>query len=107
MLDNRVIELKKQCDYSAGKIEDLEKHMQVLRRREQANKQELLKLQTQMQDQKNSYDEKIMRMNSTIQETEENARLVQNSLTNELSEYKRHNEQVEMVRKKNRSIVES
>lgn len=97
-MENRVNELKKQCDYSAGKIEDLEKHMQVIRKRECSNKQEILKLQTQIQEQKTNYEEKIRKMKSANQEAEENARITQNSLTNELGDYKRHNEQLEMVR---------
>lgn len=97
-MENRVNELKKQCAYSAGKVEDLEKHIQVIRKRECCNKQEILKLQTQIQEQQTYYEEKIRKSTNQIQQAEEDAHILENSLTNQLGEYKRHKEQVEMVR---------
>lgn len=96
-MENRVTELKKQCNYSAEKVEDMEKNMQTLRKREYSSKQEILKLQAQLQEQKHEYEGKLLKMKNTIQETEDNARLIQNDMRNEIGEYKRHTEQTELV----------
>lgn len=95
--ENRVSELKKQCDFSSGKIQDVEKHMQVLRKREYAAKQELLKVQNEFQQQKHKYEDIILKLQKAKHEVEENARLIQNSMANELSDYKRHAEKMELV----------
>lgn len=97
LYENRVTELKKQCDFSSGKIQDLEKHMQVLRKREYAAKQETLKAQNEVQQQKHGYEEMILKLQRAKHDVEENARLIQNSMANELSEYKRHAEKIELV----------
>lgn len=97
LYENSVSELKKQCDFSSGKIQDMEKHMQILRKREYSAKQELLKTQNELQQQKHSYEEMILKIQRNKHEVEENARIKQNSMTNELSEYKRHTEKLELV----------
>lgn len=71
--------------------------MQVLRKREYAAKQELLKTQNEVQQQKHSYEEMILKLQRSKHEIEENARMIQNSMANELSEYKRHAEKMELV----------
>ncbi|KAM7342651.1 mitotic arrest-deficient 1 isoform 2-T2 [Cochliomyia hominivorax] len=96
LYENRVSELKKQCDFSSGKIQDLEKHMQVLRKREYAAKQEVLKAQNEAQQQKHGYEDMILKLQRAKHDVEENARLIQNSMANELSEYKRHAEKIEL-----------
>ncbi|XP_065370340.1 mitotic spindle assembly checkpoint protein MAD1 [Calliphora vicina] len=96
LYENRVSELKKQCDFSSGKIQDLEKHMQVLRKREYAAKQEMLKAQSEVQQQKHGYEDMILKLQRSKHDVEENARLIQNSMANELSEYKRHAEKMEL-----------
>lgn len=97
MYESRVTELKKQCDFSANKIQDLEKHMQLLRKREYAAKQETLKTQNELQDQKHSYEDMVLKLQRAKHDIEENARLIQNTMANELSEYKRHAEKMELV----------
>lgn len=97
LYENRVTELKKQCDFSAGKIQDLEKHMQILRKREYAAKQEMLLAQKETQQQKHDYEDIILKLQRAKHDVEENARLIQNGMANELSEYKRHSEKLELV----------
>ncbi|XP_075168917.1 mitotic arrest-deficient 1 [Haematobia irritans] len=96
LYESRVTELKKQCDFSSTKIQDLEKHMQTLRKREYSAKQEALKVQNELQQQKHSYEDMIMKLQRAKHDIEENARLIQNSMANELSEYKRHSEKIEL-----------
>ncbi|XP_073813448.1 mitotic arrest-deficient 1 [Musca autumnalis] len=96
LYESRVTELKKQCDFSSNKIQDLEKHMQLLRKREHAAKQDLIKAQSELQQQKHGYEEVIIKLQKAKHEVEENARLVQNSMANELGEYKRHAEKIEL-----------
>uniref|UniRef100_A0A1I8PIN8 Mitotic spindle assembly checkpoint protein MAD1 n=1 Tax=Stomoxys calcitrans TaxID=35570 RepID=A0A1I8PIN8_STOCA len=96
LYESRVTELKKQCDFSSNKIQDLEKHMQLLRKREHAAKQEALKAQNELQQQKHGYEDMILKLQRAKHDIEENARLIQNSMANELSEYKRHAEKIEL-----------
>ncbi|XP_005179030.1 mitotic spindle assembly checkpoint protein MAD1 [Musca domestica] len=96
LYESRVSELKKQCEFSSNKIQDLEKHMQLLRKREHAAKQDLIKAQSDLQQQKHGYEEVIIKLQRAKHEVEENARLVQNSMANELGEYKRHAEKIEL-----------
>lgn len=71
--------------------------MQVLRKREYAAKQEMLKVQNDVQQQKHGYEEIISKLQKGKHEAEENARIIQNSMTNELNDYKRHAEKLELV----------
>uniref|UniRef100_A0A1A9X3N0 Mitotic spindle assembly checkpoint protein MAD1 n=1 Tax=Glossina brevipalpis TaxID=37001 RepID=A0A1A9X3N0_9MUSC len=96
LLENRVTELKKQCDFTCTKVQELEKHLQTVRKRENTVKQELIKTQNEAQQHKNSFEEKISKLQKAKQEIEDNARLMQNSLSNELSEFRRHMEKIEL-----------
>uniref|UniRef100_A0A1B0A9Q5 Mitotic spindle assembly checkpoint protein MAD1 n=1 Tax=Glossina pallidipes TaxID=7398 RepID=A0A1B0A9Q5_GLOPL len=96
LLENRVTELKKQCDFSASKVQDLEKHLQVIRKRENVAKQELIKAQNEAQQQKNNFEETILKLQKAKHELEDNARLMQNSMSNELSDFRRHVEKIEL-----------
>lgn len=97
LYESRVAELKKQCEFSSSKIQDLEKHMQLLRKREYGAKQDMLKAQNELQQQKHSYEDMILKLQRAKHDIEENARLIQNSMANELGEYKRHSEKIELV----------
>uniref|UniRef100_A0A1B0AKS3 Uncharacterized protein n=1 Tax=Glossina palpalis gambiensis TaxID=67801 RepID=A0A1B0AKS3_9MUSC len=96
LLENRVTELKKQCDFSTSKVQDLEKHLQVIRKRENVAKQELIKAQSEAQQQKNNFEDTILKLQKAKHELEDDARLMQNSMSNELSEFRRHVEKIEL-----------
>lgn len=89
--------MKKQCDFSANKIEDVEKHLQVVRKREQGAKQELLRTQRELTQIKHRYEEELHKLQRTNLEIEDHSRQMQNSMENELSEYRRHTDKLEMV----------
>ncbi|KAL9874417.1 mitotic arrest-deficient 1 [Glossina fuscipes fuscipes] len=96
LLENRVTELKKQCDFSTSKVQDLEKHLQVIRKRENVAKQELIKSHSEAQQQKNNFEDTILKLQKAKHELEDDARLMQNSMSNELSEFRRHVEKIEL-----------
>ncbi|XP_055852317.1 mitotic spindle assembly checkpoint protein MAD1 [Episyrphus balteatus] len=96
MYDSKVRELTKQCDFSSNKLLDMEKHMTVMRKREQRSKSELTAAKSELNEQKLAYEETIHELQRTNAEIEENARLMQNDLTNELSDYRRHSDKLEM-----------
>lgn len=96
ILESRVSDLLKQCEYSASKAADLEKHLQVVRKREHGYKQEWHKTQKEMEQLKVSYEEQLHHAHSARQQIENDARLAQLGLTNELSEYRILIEKMEM-----------
>lgn len=96
LYESKVRELTKQCDFSSTKIQDLEKHMTMMRKREQRTKSELTTIKNELNDQKLAYEETIHELQRTNAEIDENFRLMQNDLTNELSAYRRHSEKLEM-----------
>lgn len=97
LYESKVSELKKQCNFSSDKILDYEKHMQVLRKREQAAKHEVIRMQKELNEQKHTFEDALHKMERSKLDAEEKAGLELNSLTNELSEYKRISEKLEMV----------
>lgn len=96
LYESKVRELTKQCDFSSNKIQDLEKHLTVMRKREQRAKSDLTAAKNELNEQKLAYEESIYELQRTNAEIEENSRLMQNDLTNELSEYRRHSDKLEM-----------
>lgn len=98
MCGSKVKELQKQCDFSTNKIVDLERHMQNLRKREHATKVENTKLQGELSSTKLELEEKIIVLEKQLNESEDKARLTKNTLENELGEFKRLFERLQMVR---------
>ncbi|XP_053966171.1 mitotic spindle assembly checkpoint protein MAD1 [Anastrepha ludens] len=96
LYESKVTELKKQCDFSANKVQDVEKHLQVVRKREQGAKQELIRTQRELTQQKHRYEEEIHTLQRTKLEIEDHSRQMQNSMENEISEYRRHTDKLEM-----------
>ncbi|XP_067631310.1 mitotic spindle assembly checkpoint protein MAD1 [Eurosta solidaginis] len=96
LYESKVTELKKQCEFSANKVQDVEKHLQVVRKREQGAKQELLRTQRELTQQRHRYEEELHHIQREKLEIEDNARQIQNSMENELSEYRRHTDKLEM-----------
>ncbi|XP_011209603.1 mitotic spindle assembly checkpoint protein MAD1 [Bactrocera dorsalis] len=96
LYESKVTELKKQCDFSANKVQDVEKHLQVVRKREHGAKQELLRTQRELTQLKHRYEEELHKLQRDKLEIEDHSRQMQNSMENELSEYRRHTDKLEM-----------
>lgn len=99
LLEDRVVELKKQCEFSTSKMQDMEKHMRVIRKREHTVREDLLKTQNELQQQKLKFDEIIMKLHKSKLDIENKAREVQNTMAVELNDAKRHADEIETVNK--------
>lgn len=95
LYESKVTELKKQCEFSANKVQDVEKHLQVVRKREHGAKQELLRTQRELTQLKHRYEEELHKLQRDKLEIEDHSRQMQNSMENELSEYRRHTDKLE------------
>ncbi|XP_055380040.1 mitotic spindle assembly checkpoint protein MAD1 [Condylostylus longicornis] len=92
----QVTELKKQCEFSSDKVLDMEKHLKLLRKREATAKQDLIKIKGELDQMKQSYEDKVYTLQRTNCEMEENTRHLQHRLTNEINEYKRVTEKLQI-----------
>ncbi|XP_037945994.1 mitotic spindle assembly checkpoint protein MAD1 isoform X2 [Teleopsis dalmanni] len=96
MYQIQVKDLQKQIDFSANKIQDAETHLQTVRKREQAAKQELLRMQRELNHLKHNSEDTIQKLQKAKYEIETEARQVQNCMTSELEEYRLHTDKLSM-----------
>ncbi|KAH8307734.1 hypothetical protein KR044_011751 [Drosophila immigrans] len=88
--------LKQQCDYTSAKMLELEKHLQVTRKREHSARQEINRAQAEIDEQKLKYESALSVAEQEKSQLEDDAREVQHCISNELSEYKRMSERLEL-----------
>lgn len=88
--------LKEQCDFTSAKMLELEKHLQVIKKREHSARQETNGLQAELEQQKLKFETALSLAEQEKLQLEEDAREVQYCINNELSEYKRLNERAEL-----------
>ncbi|XP_030380672.1 mitotic spindle assembly checkpoint protein MAD1 [Scaptodrosophila lebanonensis] len=98
--------LKEQCDYTSAKMSELEKHLQVVRKREHTAKQEVNRALADLAQQKNKYEQMINQLKQEKLHQEEDARDVQSCINNELSEYRRLFERTDMELQATRNGME-
>lgn len=96
LAESKVSALKQQCDYTSEKLSEMEKHLQVVRKREHTARQEANRLQSEFDQQKLKYEAALTLAEQEKSQLEEDAREVQYSMNNELSEYKRISERAEL-----------
>lgn len=83
--------LEKELKHNTSKAEDLEKHLKLIRNRESKQKIELQKLKKNLEQQKQSYEDKLYQLNKTNAELDDNIRQLTNDMSNEISELNRQN----------------
>ncbi|KAH8370246.1 hypothetical protein KR093_002755 [Drosophila rubida] len=88
--------LKEQCDYTSAKLLDLEKQLQVARKREHSARQEINRAQAEIEEQKLKFESALTQAAQEKLQLEDDAREVQHCISNELSEYKRMSERLEL-----------
>lgn len=89
MLQDKVDQLTKQVDYTTKKSGDLEKHVQVLRKRESTAKEDVLRAQATLKKARQQYDEQAAELRRTNQNLEETLQCMTNDLRNEISNLNR------------------
>ncbi|KAM8714225.1 hypothetical protein ACLKA7_014376 [Drosophila subpalustris] len=94
--DAKADALKQQCDFTSAKMLELEKHLQVMRKREHNARQEINRLQADLDQQKLKFESALSLAEQEKLQLEEDAREVQYCINNELSECKRINERYEL-----------
>ncbi|XP_034479107.1 mitotic spindle assembly checkpoint protein MAD1 [Drosophila innubila] len=94
--DAKADALKEQCDFTSAKMLELEKHLQVIRKREHSARQEINRVQAELEQQKLKFETALGLAKQEKLQLEEDAREVQYCINNELSEYKRINERTEL-----------
>ncbi|ALC42038.1 Mad1 [Drosophila busckii] len=88
--------LKQQCDFTSAKMLELERQVQLLRKREHAARQETTQAIADLAAQKLKYEATISRLKQQQQQAEQDAIELQSALSNEISEYKRSSERSEL-----------
>uniref|UniRef100_U5EX09 Putative attachment n=1 Tax=Corethrella appendiculata TaxID=1370023 RepID=U5EX09_9DIPT len=68
---HQISSLEKQNTYNTNKISDLEKHLSVIRKRENATREELVKCKNSLNIQKQSYDDQVYQLQRDYNELEE------------------------------------
>ncbi|TDG48273.1 hypothetical protein AWZ03_005228 [Drosophila navojoa] len=96
LAESKAQALKEQCDYTSNKVIELEKQLQVVRKREHSARQEANRLVAEAAQQKLKYETALSRVEQERAQMEEDAREVQHCINNELSEYKRMCERAEL-----------
>lgn len=96
LAESKVSALKQQCDFTSEKLAEMEKHLQVVRKREHTARQEANRLQSEFDKQKLKHEAALTLVEQEKTQLEEDARAVQYSINNELSEYKRISERAEL-----------
>ncbi|XP_037924951.1 mitotic spindle assembly checkpoint protein MAD1 isoform X2 [Hermetia illucens] len=96
MYNSKTASLQQQCDFTASKVLDLEKHLAALRKREANAKQDLVKTKNSLNQQKQIYEDTIYTLQKENKELEEKCRAAYNKCSNEIGQYKRELEQLEM-----------
>lgn len=107
LAESKVSALKQQCDYTSEKLAEMEKHLQVVRKREHTARQEANRLQSEFDQQKLKYEAALTLAEQEKTQLEEDAREVQYSINNELSEYKRISERAELELEATQTELES
>ncbi|XP_060657821.1 mitotic spindle assembly checkpoint protein MAD1 [Drosophila nasuta] len=88
--------LKEQCDYTSAKLLEMEKHLQVTRKREHNARQEVNRVLAEVEEQKLKYETALGAAEQEKSQLEDDAREVQHCISNELSEYKRQSERLQL-----------
>lgn len=96
LAESKASALKQQCDYTSEKLAEMEKHLQVVRKREHIARQEANRLQSEFDQQKLKYEAALSQAEQEKTQLEDDAREVQYCINNELSEYKRISERAEL-----------
>lgn len=97
LYSDKVAGLQKQLDRSTNKTAELEKHLKLLRRRQAAEKEELVKVKNQMNQQKQSFEEQIGAMHKTNQELEHTLRKIKYELGSSNAALQEQLKQIETV----------
>ncbi|XP_068145241.1 mitotic spindle assembly checkpoint protein MAD1 [Drosophila tropicalis] len=87
--ESKAAALKEQCDYTSAKMQELEKHLQVVRKREQVATESASRANVELAQQKTKYEAIINQLEKTKMQQEGDARDVHLCIGNELSEYRR------------------
>ncbi|XP_037932082.1 mitotic spindle assembly checkpoint protein MAD1-like [Teleopsis dalmanni] len=89
-------EIDKQHKFSTVKIQDAETHQQVVRKREQAAQQKLVRMQRELIDLKHNSEDTIQKLKNAKDEIETEVRQMKNDMTNELEEYRLYTDKLSM-----------
>lgn len=89
MLQDKVTQLTKQVDYTTKKAGDLEKHIQVLRKREADAKDDLLRAASSLKKARHQHEDQAAELRRKNQELEETLQCITNDLRNENSHLSR------------------
>lgn len=89
LYESKVRELKKQCDFTADKVQDLEHHVSTLRKREQMAKSELNKVKSELTKATHSYESEILKLENKNFELSKNFRAIENDMTNNIRSLQR------------------
>ncbi|KAH8407554.1 hypothetical protein KR222_005317 [Zaprionus bogoriensis] len=106
LAESKVAALKQQCDFTSEKLAEMEKHLQVVRKREHSARQETNRVQAELEQQKLKYEAALTLAEQEKAQLEEDAREVQYCINNELSEYKRISERAELELEATQSELE-
>lgn len=96
LYESKVRELTKQCDYTAKKVEDLEKHVSTLKKREHLARSDLNKVKSEFAKSERTYEHEILKLEHKNQELRENCRVTENDLTNDLRRLEREYDSLRM-----------
>lgn len=89
MYQDKVDGLTKQVDYTAKKTGDLEKHIQVLRKRESVAKEDLIRAANALKSARQTHEDQVADLRRTNQNLEETLQCISNDLRNEMGNLNR------------------
>lgn len=96
LYESKVRELTKQCDFTSNKVQDLEKHVSTLKKREHNAKTELNRVKSELSRSEKTSDHEILKLELKNQQLEENCRVIENELKNSLGRLERKYDSLQM-----------
>lgn len=98
MYTTKVKQLQKQVDIGSDKVREMDKHLKLVRKREAAQKLELVKTKNNLAQQKRVFDDHISQLQFNNINLEEALRQTHRELTEKITELNNQYNQMEQVR---------